>query len=217
MGAYNKMKQVLGYLDPDRFGETYYLVDADFRTFAQGWTNYEGTGPVDLYNERNKGRVFYTPGVSGTQGVASYYTTDSAALQAANDACTDFRGDKIFFTPGSYALGAAVTLDVPDLTLTGRRVQHCRLASATVTATVAAALSPSAAADRLEVAFLRFVPLTAATVLLGHGGGGQSPLPRLLLRHQGRRDLDLDHPLHGRGDAGQHLRTLPGGDGRGRG
>ena len=74
--------------------------------------------------------MFYTP-ASGTQGVASYYTTDSAALQAANDACTDFRGDKIFFTPGSYALGAAVTLDVPDLTLTGRRVQHCRLASAT--------------------------------------------------------------------------------------
>ena len=141
-------------------GEIYYLVDTNYRTVAQGWSQADFTGPLDLFEQRNPGRVFYTTGA----GAASAAATDSAAMQAANDAMVDFRGDAMFFTPGSYTPLTAIVIDVPDARWLGRPVRHAGAASATITGGVASALAPTAAADRMEVAYLRFVPLTAATL-----------------------------------------------------
>ena len=74
--------------DPD-FGQTFYMVDPNFRTAAQGWTQSDMTGPLDLYNQRNPGYVFYGAGVSGQTGITNSYATDAAAFQAAIDASPD--------------------------------------------------------------------------------------------------------------------------------
>jgi hypothetical protein len=142
----------------DDIGRTLYVVDSDFRTAAQGWTTSDGTGPLDLVNQRSPGTVFYTPG-----GLATYaYATDAAALQAAVDTAVDFRGDKILYTPGSYAIGTAVSLNVPGLRLLGPKTGHPKHQRVTVTATVASAYSLTAAADDMEIGYHTIVPLTAA-------------------------------------------------------
>lgn len=144
---------------PD-FGETFYGVDANFRTIAQGWSKADGTGPLDLWAERNPGYVF---GSGGTGGLG--YATDAAALQAAIDAMVDFRGDKLLLTPGSYSIGTALTLNVPGMRLLGPPVRHAKRALVTVTATVASAYTVAAAADDIEIAFHTLVPLTAAKLI----------------------------------------------------
>lgn len=156
-GRVSPIKQMLdARLD---LGEVFYLVDGDYRTIAQGWSKSDGTGPLDLWAQRNPGRVFYTNGHN-----SGAYSTDSAAIQAANDAMVDFRGDTMFFTPGSYSPATAVTIDVPDARWTGRPVGHPMQSAATITAGVAAALAIGAAADRMEICWLKFVPLTASHI-----------------------------------------------------
>lgn len=137
------------------FGETVYLVDSDYRTAAQGWSQSNRTGPLDLFADRNPGTVFYTSG-----GPAGSSASDAAALQAANDALVDFRGDMLYFTPGNYAPATAIVIDVPDARWSGSKRRRGQ--AATLTAGVASVFGPTAAADNMEIAWLRFVPLTAA-------------------------------------------------------
>ena len=141
------------------FGQVFYIVDSDYRTAAQGWSQADRTGPLDLYEARQAGR-------GGVQYVyrTGDYLTDSAALQAANDGLVDFRGDALIFTPGAYSLATAITVDVPDARWLGPQVSHPSTARASITAAVAAAIAPSAAADRMEIGYLRLIPLTAATM-----------------------------------------------------
>ena len=138
------------------FGETYCLVDSDFRTAAQGWSVADGTGPLDLYNERNQGRVFYTSGGTVTPSGASDY----AAMQAAIDAMVDYRGDTLFFTPGTYAPATALSIDVGNARWMGQA--RGRSHTATLEAGVAAAFTCTSGADNMDVSYLRMVPLTAA-------------------------------------------------------
>ncbi len=142
----------------DDIGRTFYVVDSDFRTQAQKWTVADGTGPLDLFAQRNKNQVFFTPGGTTTPSA----TTDALAIQAAIDACVDFRGDKVLYTPGSYAIATALSIDVPNLRLMGPKTGHPKHARAIVTATVASAYSLTAAADDCEIAYHKIVPLTAA-------------------------------------------------------
>lgn len=144
---------------PD-FGETFYLVDANYRTIAQGWSQADGTGPLDLWAERNIGRVFGAGG-SGSLG----YANDATAMQAAVDAMVDFRGDKLLMTPGSYSIGTAVTMNVPGMRLLGPPVMHPKRSLVTVTATVDAAYTITGAADDMEIGFHTLVPLTAANFI----------------------------------------------------
>lgn len=139
--------------------QTFYLVDSDFRTAAQGWSQADRTGPLDLYEARKSGR-------GGTQYVyrTGDYTSDAVAVQAAIDGMVDFRGDALFFTPGNPSIATALVIDVPDARWLGPPVSHPTLAKATLTAAVAAAFGVTAAADRMEVGYLQFVPLTAATM-----------------------------------------------------
>lgn len=134
------------------FGEVFYVVDHDYRTLAQGWAQADRTGPLDLYAERNPGRVFRTGD--------SANNSDAQALQAAIDAMVDFRGDALYFTPGNYSPATALTIDVPDARWLGSRRRRGQ--AATITAGVAAVFGPTGAADNMEIAYLRFVPLTAA-------------------------------------------------------
>lgn len=140
---------------PD-IGQTYYVVDGDFRTQAQGWTRPDRTGPLDLLEARR-------PGPGGVQYVyrTTDYASDSACIQAANDAMVDFRGDALFFCPGSLSLGTVLTVDVPGARWLGRPVSHPAQAYTTITDAIGTGLSLSATADDMEIAFLRFVPLTA--------------------------------------------------------
>ena len=141
------------------FGQTFYMVDSDYRTAAQGWSQADRTGPLDLYEARKAGH-------GGVQYVyrTEDYTDDTVALQAANDALVDFRGDALIFTPGAYSLVAAVTVDVPDARWLGPFVSHPTVARASITATVANQLAIGATADRMEFGYLEFIPLTAATM-----------------------------------------------------
>ena len=150
-------------------GEIFYLVDTNYRTGAQSWSTADHTGPLDLDGERNPGRVFYTAGT----GKSGNYATDTLAIQAAIDAMVDFRGDALFWTPGAYAPLAAVTVDVNDARWLGRPVRHAGAASATITAGVAAQFTMTTAADRMEIAHLRFVPLTASHIFLIDTGVSQ--------------------------------------------
>jgi len=144
--------------EPD-FGQIHYMVDSDYRTAAQGWSRADRTGPLDLYEARKS---------SAGSGQYVYrtadYSSDSVAIQAANDALVDFRGDLLFFTPGAYSVATALTVDVPDARWLGPKVSHPTLARARITAAVAAAIAPSAAADRMEIGYLQLVPLTAGTM-----------------------------------------------------
>jgi hypothetical protein len=139
---------------PD-IGQTFYLVDGNYRTSAQGWGKADRTGPLDLWSERNPGYVYRT----------TDYTSDSVAIQAAIDAQVDFRGDALYYTPGAYAVATALAVNVPDARWLGSPVGTAQCARASITATVAAAIAITAAADRMEVAFLRFVPLTTSHIV----------------------------------------------------
>ena len=139
------------------FGETFYMVDSDYST--TGWTQSDGTGPLDLFNERNPNRVFMTPG--GTTTVAG--ATDAAAIQAAQDQMVSLRGDILYFCPGTYTPATAIAMNKADARWMGSRRRRGQ--SASLVAGVAAALSPTAAADNMEIAYLRLVPLTAAIML----------------------------------------------------
>jgi hypothetical protein len=140
-----------GYPD---LGQIHYLVDSNFRTGAQGWSRADGTGPLDLWAARNPGYVFRT----------GDYATDAVAMQAANDALVDFRGDTLFFTPGNYVPAAALVVDVPDARWLGTPVANPMSARSTITAGVAAAVGLTAAADRMEVAFLKLIPITTSHI-----------------------------------------------------
>lgn len=142
-----------GYPD---IGQIYYMIDSDFRTGAQGWSKADRTGPLDLWAGQNN---------QGTEYVyrTGDYTDDSTALQAAMDAAVDFRGDIIHFTPGAYSLGTVITVDCPNIRLLGPPVANPKGSRATLTGTVADALTVSV--DDVELGFLRFVPLTAAAIL----------------------------------------------------
>jgi len=141
-------------------GQVHYIVDSDFRTLAQGWSRADGTGPLDLWGARNPGYVFYAPGRTAQPSGA----TDAAAMQAAIDALVDFRGDTLFFTPGTYTPATALAINVPDARWLGPIVSSPEAARANLVAGVAAAFTTTADADRMEVGYLRFVPLTAATM-----------------------------------------------------
>lgn len=157
MSLYNSLSLVRPAY-PD-FGQVYYMVDSDYRTAAQGWSQTDRTGPLDLYEARKAG-----PG--GAQYVfrTGDYTSDAVAIQAAIDGMVDFRGDALIFTPGAYSIATALTVDVPDARWLGPPVSHPSGARASITAAVAAAIAPSAAADRMEIGYLSLIPLTAATM-----------------------------------------------------
>ena len=157
MSLYNDLSLIKAAY-PD-FGQIHYMVDSDYRTAAQGWSRADRTGPLDLYEARKAGS-------GGIQYVfrTADYTSDAVALQAANDALVDFRGDTIMFTPGAYSIATAQVIDVPDARWLGPPVSHPSIARASLTAAVAAAFAPTAAADRMEIGFLQLIPLTAATM-----------------------------------------------------
>lgn len=159
VGLSNLSGTVQGMLNrghPD-IGQTFYVVDANYRTIAQGWSNGDRTGPLDLWSERNRGYVYRC-------GAGGEYSTDSAGIQAAIDAMVDFRGDTLFFTPGAYSLAAALTINVPDARWLGPAVSDPRLCRASITDAIGSGCTTTAAADRMEIGFLRFVPLTATTL-----------------------------------------------------
>ena len=140
----------------------HYMVDSDYRTVAQGWARPDQTGPLDLWAVRNPGYVYRT----------GDYTNDSVALQAANDALVDFRGDMIFFTPGAYSLGTAIAVDVAAARWLGTAYKSPTYGCApavrgtTITATVADVFADGAAETMrdMEVGWLNFVPLTAEDI-----------------------------------------------------
>lgn len=138
---------------PD-IGQTIYVVDSNYRTAEQGWSRADRTGPLDLYEEYGAGRVFRT----------GDYSTDAACIQAAIDEMVDFRGDTLYFTPGSYSVGTALAINVPDARWTGPRVSHPSLSRASLTATVDLAFAPTTASDRFDLGNLQLVPLTAGTM-----------------------------------------------------
>jgi hypothetical protein len=172
--AVNKFgSQVDGRFSPD-IGQYYYMVDSNLRTAAQGWSRADGTGPLDLWQARQPHgdqRVFYTP-ETGNQGTV--YATQAAALQAANDAMIDFRGDTLFFTPGDYNIATAVVVNVPYARWTARAYKTptwgcapgVRNATITCGVTNALTLSTANAADGWEVSYLRFVPITGDESIL---------------------------------------------------
>ena len=140
---------------PD-IGQIHYLVDSNFRTYAQGWSRADGTGPVDLYAEQNPGYVFYAP---GTQPSGVTYSTDRNAVQGAIDAMVDFRGDTLFFTPGSLSIATtALAFDVPNARYLGPPVPTPFRSAITITDAIG---DNAVSVDNNEFAFIRFVPLTA--------------------------------------------------------
>lgn len=165
------MGRSLGYPD---IGQTFYLVDTDYRTAAQGWSQSDRTGPLDLWSEKNPNQVFYAAGASSGTGTGNQYSTDRLAAQAGIDAMVDFRGDTLFWTPGNYSIAVALAINVPDARWLGPVVGSPDQTRTTITATVAAALASTNAADRMEVGYLRFVPLTAAT-MWSWADGAQAP------------------------------------------
>ena len=152
-------------LRPD-IGQTFYMIDSNFRTGAQGWSRADGTGVLDLWAARNPGQVFYTP-ETGNQGTT--YASQALALQAAVDAMVDFRGDILYFTPGNYNIAAAVTVNVPYARWLGQEYRSPQFGcspcvrNATITCGITNALTSSVAnsVDGWELGYLRFVPITA--------------------------------------------------------
>jgi len=156
------LRDLAAKIDNDTFGQTYYLIDSDYRTAqAQGWSQSDGTGPLNLLDQRRPGRAFMTPGGS----ISTPYATDAAAMQGAIDACVDFRGDKVYLTPGSYTPATALSFDVPNMRWMGPNVRHPKQARVTVTAGIDAIYSLTAAADDVEIAHHRIIPITAKNVI----------------------------------------------------
>src|SRR3972149_4053473 len=143
------LKNLVNQFNEPDFGETYYLVDANYRPVRQGWTKPDGTGPLDLYAQRNPGRVF---GSGGGASGGMDYATDSAAFQAALDAMVDFRNDKLLLTPG-------VAINVPGCRILGPPVRHPKRSLVTVTAAVDAAYTISV--DDVEIGYHTPIPLPA--------------------------------------------------------
>lgn len=148
------LKKLVTITDAPDFGETFYVVDANFRTQAQGWSTSDRTGPLDLFLERNPGYVFGSGGI-GALG----YANDAAAIQGAMDAAIDYRGDKIFLTPGSYSIGTAVAVNVPNVRLVGPPVHNLRQSRVLLTDTIGNALTVSV--TDVELGYFTAVPLTA--------------------------------------------------------
>lgn len=160
------LKDLIHRLDDDNFGQTFYVVDSDFRTGqAQGWSKDDGTGPINMVEQRRPGYVHVTPG-----GRSTAYGSDAAAIQGAVDAAVDFRGDKVFLTPGSYSIATAISLDCPTLRLMGPKREHPRQAVVTVTAAVDDAYNITAAGDDMEIAYHTLIPLTAKNTI-NHAAG----------------------------------------------
>mgnify|MGYP001560779651 CR=1 FL=1 len=157
-------------------GETFYVVDTNFRTAAQGWTQSDRTGPLDLYAEKNPGRVFYGAG-GGTYSPSNSYATDVLAVQAAVDAAVDFRGDALAFSPGSFSLTTAVALNVPGLRVLGPIVGHPKRSLTTVTDAIGAGYTISV--DDVEVAYHTLIPITALDQISGSSGADRGYLHHL--------------------------------------
>lgn len=156
---------VEGALD---ISQLYWLVDSDYRTAAQGWSKSDGTGPLDLlYSGRaDAGHLFRT----------GDYSSDYLAFKAAMDEMVDYRGDTLVITPGNVNISTAVSWNVPYGRIMGRvtgspdkgcspTVRNC-----TITLGVASALTLPSTADGLEIGYLRFIPLTAASGITVNGG-----------------------------------------------
>lgn len=142
------------YSGVPEIGKIVWLVDSDYRTRAQGWSKSDGTGPLDLLYEKDQGYIYRT----------GDYSSDYLAVQAGIDQMVDFRGDTLAFTPGNYSISTALAINVPDARWVGPPVGDPRICRATITAAVANALTTTAAADRMEVGYLKFIPLTAASI-----------------------------------------------------
>lgn len=149
MGFANYIKSLYNGDYPD-IGQPHFVVDHNFRTDVQGWSKADGTGPLDLWTQRNPGYVYRTG--------ASDYGTDAATVQAAIDAAVDFRGDMLVFTPGSYSLATALAFNVAGLRVCGPPVKSPRQSRVILTDTVG---DHVISVDDVELAFLQFVPLTA--------------------------------------------------------
>ena len=145
---------------PD-IGQVFYLVDANYRTSAQGWSRSDGTGPLDLWAERNDGYVFRT--------TDSSYANDAACIQDAINAMVDYRGDTLLFTPGNYSVGTILAMNVANARYLGPPVAHARRAAAIFTDTVG---DHVLSGGDVEVAFLKFIPLTATSLFQIAAGGG---------------------------------------------
>ena len=161
--------------DIGEVGETFWLVDSNYRTQAQGWFRSDRTGPGDLYVERhrqNAGGATYQYVFNTTE-----YASDAAAAQALIDAMVDYRGDKALLTPGAYSIGTALTMNVPNMRWMGPRRTHPKAGVVTVTATVDAAYTISE--DDIEVAHHTLVPLTATNTLDLSSGADRSHLHHL--------------------------------------
>ena len=138
---------------PD-IGMVHYVVDHDYRTDVQGWSRSDGTGPLNLYDQRNPGYVYRSGDAANV--------TDRATIQAAIDAAIDFRGDTVFLTPGSYSIATtALALNCPDLRIMGPAVSTPNRARVTVTDAIG---TNAISVDRVEVANIRFIPLTATSL-----------------------------------------------------
>ena len=166
----NQIKQLLGTQD---VGETFYLVDTNYRTVAQGWSKADGTGPLDLWQQRNPGYVFYGAGTGGQ----SAHATDVLAAQAALDAMVDYRGDKLHITPGDYSIGTALAINVPGCRILGPAVRHPKRSLVTVTATIDAAYTVSV--DDVEIGHHTLIPLTAANTIDVSSGADRGYLHHL--------------------------------------
>lgn len=143
---------------PD-IGQVFYMVDSNYRTAAQGWSNAQGTGPLDLFAAYGDGAETYVYYAPGTQPSGVTYATDRAAIQAMIDAQTDFRGDIGFFTPGAYSLATtALAFNVPNARYLGPPVANPKRSVVTLTDAIG---DNAVSVDNVEFGFLRFVPLTA--------------------------------------------------------
>ena len=144
--------------------QVHYMVDSDFRTIAQGWSRADGTGPLDVWQGRNK--TF--PYVFRTGDFAN----DSAAIQAGVDAMVNFRGDILYWTPGAYAPATVVDMDVPNARWLGEAAKSPHhgappsVRKTTITAGVGSVFAPVAAADmdNFELAYINLVPFTATSI-----------------------------------------------------
>ena len=161
-------RSLLRGMYPD-IGQTFYVVDGSLRTIAQGWSKPDRTGPLDLIEARR-------PGPGGVQYVfrTNDYATTSACIQAAHDNTVPFRGDAMFFCPGAFSLNAVVNLTTAGVRMLGRPMAHPAQSYTTITDAIGTGLALAATADDMEIAFLKFVPLTATVNVnvVGAANGG---------------------------------------------
>jgi len=173
------VKAALAGAYPD-VGVVHYVVDSDFRTQVQGWTRPDWTGPLDLYIQRAQDTteqyVHYTPGTG--QPAGTVHANDGAAIQAAIDACIDFRGDTVLLTPGSYTIATTpLALNVANMRFLGVRARNPR--GAKVTLTDAIGTNVISAAD-IEMGFMRQIPLTATSLWSVSSGADRGYLHNLM-------------------------------------